>query len=207
MSVTRRRRHLALGTGLLFCCLITWWAGPPAGAWDRLSIVTAYVCAALLGVTLLIGPWRALRSGRHTLNHYLRRDMGIWGALTGLAHMAIGTELSMRPRYIDAFVRVPDNGLPPDLFAWGSIIGLVVGANFLLLLALSSDAALRRLGPVWWKRLQRTSYAGFLMTIGHGLAFQLLEQRTGWPLGVLLLITGIIGTAQVLGARAVRNAR
>jgi DMSO/TMAO reductase YedYZ heme-binding membrane subunit len=185
--------------------MLSWWAGPAYGVGDQLSIVTAYLCVGLLGATLLIGPWRALRSGRPTLNHYVRRDMGIWAALAGLVHLVLATGLSMRPRYIDTFVRVPDNELAADLFTWGSIIGLVVGANFLLLLALSSDAAMRRLGLVWWKRLQRTSYLAFLMTIAHGLAFQLLEARTGLAMSVLLLCAVVIAAARALAGRAVRK--
>jgi len=40
---------------------------------------------------------------------------------------------------------------------------------------------MRSLGSVWWKRLQRTSYLGFCLTLLHGLAFQVLESRT-WAL-------------------------
>ena len=57
---------------------------------------------------------------------------------------------------------------------------------FLMLLLLSNDRSLRRLGPKWWKRLQRSSYVAIALTFYHGFAFQYLEgpvYALGGPVG------------------------
>jgi DMSO/TMAO reductase YedYZ heme-binding membrane subunit len=82
-----------------------------------------------------------------------------------------------------------------QLFNWGSIFGTVVGLLFVLLLAISSDLALRRLGPKTWKRLQRSSLLAFWLTVAHGVAFQILEDR------YLALFLLVAAGAALLGFR------
>jgi sulfoxide reductase heme-binding subunit YedZ len=185
--------------------------GPPSGRWDRLSIVSAYVCLILYAWTLVTGPIRVLRKRPPQLNVYLRRDIGIWAAISGLLHLLIGTDVAMSPVYLGKFVTGPDGfadaEMRSSLFSWGSVTGFVAGLIFLLLLALSNDYVLRWLGPKWWKRLQRSSYTAFFLFVLHGYAFQALERRA-WPLvGTLVAVTVAVLWSQIRGARATRNAR
>ncbi len=203
--MTRSRRHGLLAAVCAGACGLAWLAGERPVAWDRVSITTAYACLVLLSVGLAVGPGYALRSGRPVLNNRLRRDINIWAALMGLIHLVVATELSMTPSYVASFVNLPAEPMRGRLFAWGSSSGFLVGLNFLLLLALSNDWSLRQLGAVWWKRLHRTSYLGFALTILHGLAFQILEGRA-WPLiGALLLVASGVGVMQTWGVLAVRR--
>ena len=203
----RGARHLLLGGLSVTACALFALTGPAPSAWDRVSILTAYLCLILLCVGLTIGPQRARASGRPTLNTYLRRDVGIWAALTGLIHLVLATELSMTARYVGAVVDAREQPLGRQLFAWGSISGYVLGLNFVLLLALSNDRVMRLLGSIRWKRLQRTSYLAFGLTLAHGLVFQFLESRP-WPLVSALALAGaVVIVFQYLGACAVRKQR
>jgi len=202
--VNRSRRHAGVGTLVLGVAAGAWLAGKPAGAWDRISIVAAYLCLALLCLALLEGSRRAVVAGRGTLNSYRRRDVGIWGALTGLVHLLIATKLSMTPGYLDTIVNDPEQALRTQLFGWGSIVGFLVGLNLVVLLALSNDWSLRMLGPTWWKRLQRSSYVAFILTVGHGLAFQVLEARTWSLVGLLAGAAALVAVVQGRGIIAVR---
>ena len=56
----------------------------------RLSMATGYTSVALIGWALLIGPWRVWRGRSAPVSTDLRRDVGIWGGLFGLAHVATG---------------------------------------------------------------------------------------------------------------------
>ena len=90
-----------------------WFAGEPVLAGDRLSLLSAWLCFALLVAALGLGPWQALRSGQPVLNSLLRRDLGIWAALTGLAHLAVATGVVMQPAYFRAYITgPPQNPLP-----------------------------------------------------------------------------------------------
>src|SRR5678815_1114604 len=61
----------------------------------RLSMATGYTSVVLIGWALLIGPWRVRRGRAAPVSTDLRRDVGIWGALFGLAHVATGLFVHM----------------------------------------------------------------------------------------------------------------
>ncbi len=108
--------------------------------------------------------------------------MGIWAALAGLAHVAVrpsgaharevlavlrvsarpGGRAAASPRHLRRRElarprRHPDAGAPAG--------------------DLERRLALRRLGRQRWKALQRWSYAGALLTLAHGVVFQVIEKR------------------------------
>lgn len=205
--MSRLKRHVLLG---LACVLILGAAAATVtseGLIDRLSITTAWLCAVLLGIVLLIGPFESMRSGRRPVNHLLRRDLGIWTALIGLAHLYLGMEASMTPAYVMQFVENGRLALSFEtrdaLFFWGTILGFIVGLMFLMLLALSSDTAIRILGLTWWKRLQRAAWFSFTLTALHGLAFQVLESRpAAWITILALLSSGVIAARLVARKRS-----
>jgi DMSO/TMAO reductase YedYZ heme-binding membrane subunit len=69
----------------------------------------------------------------------------------------------------------------------------VIAILFLLLLAISSDRAVRWLGPQRWKKLQGSAQLVMWLTVIHGIAYQLLEARY-IPLLVLLLVSATVLT-------------
>jgi DMSO/TMAO reductase YedYZ heme-binding membrane subunit len=204
----RNARHLLLAATSATAFALAATTGPAGTGAARVSMVAAWICLILLAWALLIGPRHALRTGRPLLNHLPRRDLGIWAALAGLVHLAIAFRVSMNNAYLQAFVDVaaqwPGPAARRQMYLWAVVGSLVIAVLFVLLLALSSNRALRLLGPVAWKRIQRGSYAAFALTIGHSIVFQLLERRS-WPLVLLLAaLTLAVCAAQAAGWRRVR---
>lgn len=199
----RQNYHLVLATGTTATLGLAAASGSWAGAADRLSIVSAYLCLFLLGGALIYGPVHALRDGRPIGNSPIRRSMGIWSALTGLLHFLLANVLAMNYEYLG--IHVENAAEPPtaeirsELYSWGTISGYVVAVLFLVLTALSNDRMLRLLGMKRWKRVQRSSYVVFLLTCGHALAFQILETREATWVYVVLLVSLLIVSSQAFG--------
>jgi len=210
MSLMRRRwvRHLALAAAVTAIMLVAAIGGPDAGALDRQSIVSAYLCLGLLCGTLLIGPWRAVAEGRVMSNYYLRRDIGIWAALIGMVHFLLANMLAMNYAYLGRYVTeaaAPSAEARRQLYGAGTIMGYVVAVLFLLLLGLSSDRVMRRVGLRWWKRLQRSSYVAFALTTLHGFAFQALESRPAVWVVVVAVVSATVLGGQAWGRAALRR--
>ena len=93
-----------------------------------------------------------------------------------LLHTGIGLNVHLRGRpwlyFIDQHNRVRH-----DLFGIGNDTGLLAALFFLLLLAISNDLSLRRLGTRTWKSLQRWTYMAVALTLIHAVAYQLIEKR------------------------------
>jgi DMSO/TMAO reductase YedYZ heme-binding membrane subunit len=70
-------------------------------------------------------------------------------------------------------------------FGLGNWTGLAALVIVVVLLALSSDAALRRLKARNWKRLQRLNYALFALVIVHAFFYGALLRETS-PYTILL---------------------
>jgi sulfoxide reductase heme-binding subunit YedZ len=64
-----------------------------------------------------------------------------------------------------------------DLFGIGNHSGLLAALLFLLLLAISNDLSLRRLGTSRWKFLQRWTYVAVALALIHAVAYQFVEKR------------------------------
>lgn len=202
----RLRNHLILGAGASAGVAAAMVAGNDTTALDRISIVTAYQCLLLLAVALLIGPWQSRRTGRPALNSHLRRDVGIWAGLTGLAHFWLGNQLSMNFEYLGIWVNNPDLTPGPavreELYMWGTIAGYVVAVLILVLLALSSDRMLKWVGAKWWKRLQRSAYTMFVLTVAHAFIFQFIESRAWLWVAVVAVITLVVAGYRFSARRA-----
>ena len=210
MGVTQRRtglwriaRHLSAVT--VGASLIAVWQFVPSSL-NLVSTTAAHLSWLLLAAALVWGPVHVLRHYPNPTNAYPRRDLGIWAALFGLLHFLTGLDEAMSPPYVERYVRAVDGeSLRQALFGAGAWIGLSLGPVLVMLLLLSNDSSLRRLGPRWWKRLQRVGYAVFILAAAHGLVYQWLEERgpalvalfTGTLLGVVVL--------QALGFSRVRG--
>lgn len=144
----------------------------------RLSMATAYVGLLLLGLTLFTGPLNVLRGRPNPVSADLRRDLGVWAAIIGIAHVGLGLQVHMGNPWLYFFPE-PDARIPrTDAFGWANWIGLGATLLLLLLLALSNDYTLRKLGRTRWKALQRLNYLLAGAVAVHGLLYQVLENRT-----------------------------
>ncbi len=202
-----RRARLARHLTFTSLCIASWGAlfflVPADRLHDAASITTAYASLAFLTVALTIGPLNVLRHYPNPTNLYLRRDVGIWAALLGFVHMVLAIGVSMSDSYLDEFVYVVADPLSESmryaLFTAGSVLGFVAALILLLLISLSNDFSLRRLGVRRWKRLHRSSYLGFLFIVVHGVAYQILERRHP---ALVLAFVGLVSAAVLCQMRA-----
>jgi sulfoxide reductase heme-binding subunit YedZ len=172
----------------------------------RLSFATAWPALLLLGVSLAIGPWRTLRGKAAVVSLDLRRDLGIWAGILGVTHAVIGQCVHLRGRPWAYYVyeawrqhRVP---LRHDLFGFSNFTGLFAALALAMLLATSSDAMLRRLGPSRWKSLQRWNYACFALAIAHTFGYLLgIESLKPVFIFVTILCVILVTALQLAGYR------
>lgn len=160
----------------------------------RWNLATAYVGLGLMALSLLIGPWNLLRGRANPVSQDVRRDVGIWAALLGVAHTLIGLQIHMigQSRLVYFFFPAGEAHRLPirsDGFGFANYTGLGSTLILLLLLALSNDVALRRLGTGRWKSLQRWNYAGFALMTLHAIAYQVMEKRV---VPVIVVFAGVI---------------
>src|SRR6185369_16003114 len=155
--------HLPLAVVSGACCLLVFALVKSKYLPFRLSMATAYTSAFLLGVTLVLGVLKVLRGETSPVSTDWRRDTGIWAALFGVAHLVIGLQVHAPGRMRTYFVYPAEQArlfpLRLDSFGWANHLGLLAGLLLVLLLVLSNDWSLRRLGPRRWKQLQRWNYA------------------------------------------------
>lgn len=205
----RLRRHalLALASGLMVAIV---YAGVPAFPLRRWNLATAYASLALLALALLIGPWNVVMGRPNPVSQDLRRDLGIWAAILALAHTVFGLQVHMRGQWWLYFIWPADqpHRLPirTDGFGFANYTGLASTLILILLLTLSNDVALRRLGTKRWKALQRWNYAGALLMAAHAVAFQVMEKRALYVVGVFALTSLGVLAGQVTGFLRTRRA-
>ncbi len=201
----RLRNHLLLALGSMLLLLAARLSLPYPTVAERLSVATAWLCLLLLAAALLFSPLYLAGRRSPAGNHYLRRDIGIWSALHGLAHVYFGNVVAMNSSYIATFVRgitaPPAEAVRDQLFSWGSIAGLVVAVLYVLLLLLSSDWSIRWLGLRRWKGLQKIALPVLWLTLAHGVAFQVLESRY-----LVLSVMLLVGVAVILVRRRAYHA-
>ncbi len=173
------------------------------------SMATAYVSMALLVATLSTGPVNVLRGRRNPVSTDLRRDLGIWAGLIGLAHVVIGLQVHFRGKMWFYFVREVEETkelvLRADLFGFANYTGVLAALVLILLLALSNDLSLRRLKAGRWKALQRWNYALFTLAVVHGIAYQVIEDRKAGYVVLLAVMAGLAIMLQLAGVRGRRR--
>ena len=181
--LTRRllTHHLCLLVATAFAVFCLYVTRPYPDVIARLSFSTAYPALVLLVMTLWIGPWNLLRGQRTPISSDLRRDVGIWAGILGILHTVIGLCVHMRGRPWLYFVYQRSEGhtfpLRHDIFGFANETGLIATIILLLLFFTSNDYALRRLGTVRWKQLQRWNYLLFLFAFLHTIAYQTMEKQ------------------------------
>ena len=174
----------------------------------RSSMATGYVGMALLAATLLLGPLNVLRRRANPVSTDFRRDLGIWAGVFSIVHFFVGWQVHMKHRYQYWFRDVVSVGaLVPrtDLFGLANYTGLAAVLLAILLLALSNDRSLRRLGTARWKGFQRWNYALVIFVVVHGVAYQVLEKRKTLFVVMFAVMVAAPGAYQFAGYRARRR--
>ena len=208
-SLHRLRRYvvlIAIGAMLTYAAFVLVPGRTPI---ERLSMATAYSSLILLAVVLSIGPSNVLRAKPNPLSSYLRRDIGIVGGSIGLVHVILGLQVHMGGDIIQYFFhrlrhdRV--GALRLDAFGITNHLGLIATLIFLVLLAISSNLAMRKLGPARWKAIQRWNYAAAILVILHGLIYQSLEGMKLAFVAFVLIGAVLVAILQLLGFRRRRE--
>ena len=195
----RIARHVTIALTTLAITLLFWELfAVREDVISHLSIATAYPALFLTSAALLLGPWNVLRGHDNPVSFDLRRDLGIWAGIVALLHTGIGLNVHLRGRpwlyFIDQHDRVRH-----DLFGFGNDTGLIAALLFLLLLAISNDLSLRRLGTRKWKSLQRWTYLAVGLTLMHAVAYQHVEERQAAYEAVLWSMTVVVAAFQITG--------
>ncbi|MEO7102754.1 MAG: ferric reductase-like transmembrane domain-containing protein [Gemmatimonadaceae bacterium] len=157
------------------------------------SVATAFVSLILLAAAMCIGPLNVVRQRPNPVSTDLRRDLGIWAAITGLVHVVIGLQVHLHDPVKYFLIRAPDGtmSIRHDAFGATNYIGLLATVILAVLLAISSDAALRYLGTQRWKTLQRWTYWLAVLVVLHGILYELIEKRT-IPFVLLFGVTTLV---------------
>ena len=197
------RHHLVFGTiSVILTAAILAVLPPQTTAW-RLSVATAYSGLALLAATLLTGPANVLRARPNPVSTDLRRDLGIWAGIVGLAHVIFGLQVHLEGKFWRYFLeRLGGSGVwfpRIDLFGFANYTGLLATFIILLLLGLSNDWTLRALGRHRWKALQRTNYGLAAVVAAHAIAYQISERRAGFYLTTLGAVLALVIVVQLAG--------
>lgn len=200
----RIRNNLILLAANMLGLGLSAWLLPYAALWERLSVGSAWLCMVVLCSALLIGPLRRSAGQQAPANIYLRRDLAIWSALQGFFHVYAGSLVSMNQDYIQGFVNTdlaPWSAVVRDeLFYWGAMLGFIVSLIYLMLLTVSSDRAMRKVGVDRWKKIQKSAHLVLWLTVIHAIAFQLLESRYV-PLALILAVMSAVLVVQYRGRR------
>lgn len=202
----RSKRHCILAGAAAAITAAVFFATPPPDFRHRLSMGTAYAALAFLAVSLWLGPWNVLRSRPNPVSFDLRRDIGIWAGILALAHTGVGLTVHLRGRmWMYFFKRLHPLALQKTEFGFANYVGLAAAILFVMLLAISNDFSLRRLGRRRWKSTQRWAYAAFALTVAHGIAFQMVEKRhLAWVIVFGSIVLAAV-VAQALGWRWMRQ--
>jgi sulfoxide reductase heme-binding subunit YedZ len=204
--MSRLARHLLLFAASALVGLAFYAGHPSPDVLWRLSMGSAYASLALLALSLAIGPWNRLRRLPNPVSSYLRRDVGIWAGILGVFHVVVGLQVHMSGKMLLYFLPPPDAryAFPVriDLFGIASWVGLFATLVLAMLLVLSNDASLKKLGRDRWKALQRWNYAGAVLVLLHGALYMALEKRT-WPfVGAAIVVVLVAAAMQLAGYRA-----
>jgi sulfoxide reductase heme-binding subunit YedZ len=169
------------------------------------TAATGYLATGFLALTLLIGPANLVFRRRNPVSSYLRRDVGLWAAIFSAVHLLFGLQVHARLAKFATYFAASDGTPLTNSFGianWTGLAALVVVAG---LLALSSDAALRRLGAKNWKRLQRLNYALFALVFVHAIFYGAFLRTSSPYTSLLLLSTIAVLAGQAIGVLLYRR--
>jgi methionine sulfoxide reductase heme-binding subunit len=204
------RHHLALFGLSMASAAALYCTRPYPDVVTRLSFCTAYPALVLLAITLVIGPWNVIRRRTYPLSSDLRRDIGIWAGILGIAHTAVGQCVHLRGRPWLYYVYSPQehhHGIRHDLFGFANYTGAIGVILLAWLLATSNDWSLRRLGKQSWKRIQRWNYFVIALAAAHAIGYLIIEKQKLPFDSVIAACIAIVLIAQAWGYSRRRHLR
>ncbi|WP_341360957.1 ferric reductase-like transmembrane domain-containing protein [Georgenia sp. M64] len=164
-------RHSVLAVATLVLVFAFWrsrmeWT-PDMRLWRALGDAAV----VLLFASLAMGPAARLSAVAARALSW-RRQVGVWAALAAFAHSLLTIDGWARwsVRRFLGYEFVPELGREVRLepgFGLANLIGLVAAGWLLVLLATSSDRAVRWLGPRGWKWLHGGSHVVFYLVVLH----------------------------------------
>jgi len=178
--MTRSTRHIALAGASSVLIVIISFTIDSADNKYLFSMATAYTGLLLLAATLLIGPLNLIKGKINPVSDYFRRDIGIWAAIISIIHVIIGLQVHMGGRFLEYFFHdgaVQLSAVRYDSFGLANYSGLLAALFCILLMTFSNNVSLKKLGAVRWKNIQRINYLLWLLVVGHGFLYQILEKR------------------------------
>jgi len=166
---------------------------------QRLSIASAYAALGFLAATLLVGPFKERRGRPNPVSTNLRRDIGIWAALGGIAHTVFGLQVHMRGEIARYFLPEAGRGLSKNTLAFlaANYTGLVATLLLLLLLAISNDVALRTLGTIRWKQIQRWNSLLFALVAAHGALYLAVDKASLFLIVLFIVLVAIVAQIRI----------
>ena len=208
-SYWRRRiaRHAGLALAGAALTAGIFYLVPSPNSLVRLSMASAYAGLAFLSITLATGPWNVLRKRPNPVSTDLRRDIGIWAGILGLVHVVVGLQVHMGGDMWQYFFYPPaPRRLRArfDAFGLANYSGLALTLILAVLLSLSNDRSLRWLGAKRWKLAHRSAYIAFLLVVGHGALYQIMEKRHLAFVGLFVALAVAVTIFQVAGFRRMR---
>jgi methionine sulfoxide reductase heme-binding subunit len=171
---------------------------------QQLTVASGYLAVVLLAVTLLLGPANLVLRRRNPISTYLRRDVGIWTAAFSVVHVISAAMIhvshgsGLGAAVLHFFV-AEDGTLLTNSFGLGNWTGIAAVAIVLVLLATSSDVALKMLKAKPWKWLQRLTYAVFALVILHAFFYGALLRMNSPFTRLLILSVILVAVGQGLG--------
>jgi DMSO/TMAO reductase YedYZ heme-binding membrane subunit len=212
-----RRQHVIVGlvAALLFAAVMTltgWtpelWVDVPDPKADsllwRFSVSAADTSVALLAATLLFGPIRVMRGHRPAVHRPWRRVLGIWTGIMALLHVSAAVFVHARwQKFWSNWLEIAPPTLVGGDRGLANWLGLAQVAIVILLLWLSRDAAVRRLGGGTWKWLQRSTYVLALLVAAHALLYHRIEERITEHRIPIIAVLVVILVGQLAGVGTV----
>jgi DMSO/TMAO reductase YedYZ heme-binding membrane subunit len=180
---------------------------PYAAANYALTIGFGYTSILLIAASLIIGPVKLLWQRRNPVNIDLRRDVGIWSAITGCLHVLFGLQLHKNGQLLLYFLEPTPRGyrLIRNLFGLSNDLGAVATILLVALLVISNDLSLRRLKGKRWKLLQRGNYLLAAFALAHTFGYQTVSRREHIFTDGVILLTLVTLAAQLAGVYLYRS--
>lgn len=197
MTQSRSLRNVLIGLATVVAAGLVYVGFGGRGFTLQATLATGYVSFALLVVTFSLGPYYYLTARRSPASTYLRRDVSVWASIYAAIHVVVGLQAHLKGRMWAYFIfenwRSRTIPFRYDLFGAANYTGAASALIMAVLLAISNDASMRRLGIDRWRNIQRWGRPCALLLLAHTAAYQLIEHRTApvvvpvWALAVGVL--------------------
>ena len=90
-------------------------------------------------------------------------------------------------------------------FITANYVGLTSALVLGVLVTISNNISIRRLGLQRWKKIQRAVYVAAIAAIVHGLLYQLLEKRMPVLIVFVIAVSIAVAALQLNGRRAMSS--